>query len=395
MKKHWQHIIAMAMAAAALLPWRIMNKGSGTRSSDGSWYRINNAAEGDTSQPLEIEIYGEIGDWGKSAEQFLAELKNADDGQRPIVIAINSIGGEVGDGFAIHNALQRLGERVTARIDGFALSSAGIVAMGAHRVQMHDNAMLMMHNPWTWAAGDSEEFRKIADIMDQMVEGIVASFQHRQLSIDEAELRRMINAETWLTASEAKDMGFVDEVLTGTGSVSNTTSLRILNRYRNMPAAVKAQMDQQPDADPDPAPEADPPAEEEDAPDMVALAALATAECAKAGIANHAEHVIKASGLKDEAAVRAAIKRAKDIKDLCIVAKQLDMAGELIQGNGSADEARAKLFDKMVANSGQVEIINHPQVDDQPAPSARAVNPGDVYAKRRNQQQAASKGART
>ena len=56
MKKHWQHIIAMAMAAAALLPWRIMNKGSGSRSSDGGWYRINNAGTEDASQPLEIEI---------------------------------------------------------------------------------------------------------------------------------------------------------------------------------------------------------------------------------------------------------------------------------------------------------------------------------------------------
>lgn len=395
MKKHWQHIIALAMAAAASVPWRIMNKGAGARSEDGSWYRINNAAEDDATQPLEVEIYGEIGYWGTSAEQFLAELKAADDGQRPIVIAINSIGGEVGDGFAIHNALQRLGERVTARIDGFALSSAGIVAMGAHRVQMHDNAMLMMHNPWTWAAGDSEEFRKIADIMDQMLEGIVASFKHRDLNIDDAELRRMINAETWLTASEAKDMGFVDEVLTGAGSVSNTTSLRILNRYRNMPAAVKAQIEQQPEPDPDPAPESDPPAEPEDAPDMVALATLATAECAKAGIANHAAHIIKASGLKDEATVRAAIKRAKDIKSFCVLAKQPDMADALITGSATPDQARAQLFDKLVASSSQVEISNHPQVDDQPAPSAKAVDPGAVYAKRRNQQQAASKGART
>jgi ATP-dependent protease ClpP protease subunit len=397
MKKHWQHIIAMAMAAAALLPWRIMNKGSGSRSSDGGWYRINNAGTEDASQPLEIEIYGEIGDWGKSAEQFLAELKNADDGQRPIVIAINSIGGEVGDGFAIHNALQRLGERVTARIDGFALSSAGIVAMGAHRVQMHDNAMLMMHNPWTWAAGDSEEFRKIADIMDQMVEGIVASFQHRQLSIDEAELRRMINAETWLTASEAKDMGFVDEVLTGAGSVSNTTSLRILNRYRNMPDSVRAQVEKEPEqsADPD-VPPADEPATTEpqnsNDPEKAALAALAVAECSKAGIADHADVIIKASGLKDEAAVMAAVKQAKDVKALCVLAKQTDMAADLIKASATVDVARSKLFDKLVANSGQVEITNHPKVDDQPAPSAKAVDPGAVYAKRRNQQ-TASKGA--
>ena len=389
MKKHRQCMIALAMAAAASSPWRIMNKGTGDASKDGSWYRINNVAE-DPSKPLEVEIYDEIGTWGVTAKQFVDELKAADDGQRNIVIAINSIGGEMGDGFAIHNALQRLGERVTARIDGFALSSAGVVAMGAHRVQMHDNAMLMMHNPWTFAAGDSEEFRKIADIMDQMVEGIVASFKHRTLNVDDAELRRMINAETWLTAQEAKDQGFVDEVLTGAGSVSNASSLRILNRYNNMPAAVKAQMANPPADPPEPEPEPEPDPEG-DPPDMVALAALATAECAKAGIADQAQVIIQASGLKDEASVRTAVKQAKDVRALCIMAKQPDLAAGFIQDGLTPDVARGKLFDKLVANSGQVEINNHPPVDDQPAPSVKAVNPSAVYAARRNK--TASKGA--
>lgn len=399
MKKQLHCAIAVAMAAAATVPWRIMNKGDGASGpQDGTWYRFNNLAAEDQAAPLEIEIYGEIGSWGKTAAQFLEELKAADDGKRQIVVAINSVGGEVGDGFAIHNALQRLGERVTARIDGFALSAAGVVAMGAHKVQMHDNAMLMMHNPWAWAAGDSEEFRKLADIMDQMLEGIIASFKHRpNLTVDDAELRRMINAETWLTAAEAKGMGFVDEVLTGAGSVSNTTSLRILNRYRNMPDSVRAQVEKEPEqaADPD-VPATNEPATNEpqnsNDPDKAELAALAVAECSKAGIADHADVIIKASGLKDEASIKAAVKQAKDVKALCVLAKQADMAPDLIKACATVDVARSKLFDKLVANSGQVEITNHPKVDDQPAPSAKAVDPGAVYAKRRNQQ-TASKGA--
>lgn len=399
MKKQLHCAIAVAMAAAATVPWRIMNKGDGAAGpQDGTWYRFNNLAAEDQTTPLEIEIYGEIGSWGKTAAQFLEELKAADDGKRQIVVAINSVGGEVGDGFAIHNALQRLGERVTARIDGFAISAAGVVAMGAHKVQMHDNAMLMMHNPWAWAAGDSEEFRKVADIMDQMLEGIIASFKHRpNLTVDDAELRRMINAETWLTAAEAKGMGFVDEVLTGAGSVSNTTSLRILNRYRNMPESVRAQVEREPEqpADPDVPPTDEPTTTEpqnSNDPDKAALAALAVAECSKAGIADHADVIIKASGLKDEAAIKAAVKQAKDVKALCVLAKQAGMAPDLIKDCATVDVARSKLFDKLVANSGQVEITNHPKVDDQPAPSAKAVDPGAVYAKRRNQQ-TASKGA--
>ena len=80
------------------------------------------------------------------------------------------------------------------------------------------------------------------------------------------------------------------------------------------------------------------------------------------------------------------------MKALCVLAKQADMASELIKAGATVDTARSKLFDKLVANSGQVEITNHPKVDDQPAPSAKAVDPGAVYAKRRNQQ-TASKGA--
>ena len=67
----------------------------------------------------------------------------------------------------------------------------------------------------------------------------------------------------------------------------------------------------------------------------------------------------------------------------------VELAG---QACATVDVARGKLFDKLVANSGQVELTNHPKVDDQPAPSAKAVDPGAVYAKRRNQQ-TASKGA--
>ena len=101
--------------------------------------------------------------------------------------------------------------------------------------------------------------------------------------------------------------------------------------------------------------------------------------------------IIQASGLKDEASVRTAVKQAKDVRALCIMAKQPDLAAGFIQDGLTPDVARGKLFDKLVANSGQVEINNHPPVDDQPAPSVKAVNPSAVYAARRNK--TASKGA--
>ncbi len=390
MKKHRQYMIALAMATLAGLPWRVFNRSAGAEKEDEQWYRIDNNAS-DPGKPIEVLVYGEIGDWGITAEQFFRDLAAVDDGSRQIHVGFNSNGGDISDGFAMHNGLSRLGERCVGRIDGFALSAAGIAVTGCHKVLMADNAMFMMHNPMAWTGGDSDVFRKMADVLDQLVNGIIASFKHRPITASDDELRRMINAETWLTAAEAKDLGFVDEILAGSKPVTNHGDTRILNRYQNIPEVVKAVLKDEPvvpevDPEPDPDPEPD-----NDPPDMVALAALATAECAKAGIADQAQVIIQASGLKDEASVRAAVKQAKDVRALCIMAKQPDLAPDFIKDGLSPDLARGKLFDKLVANSGKVEISNHPAVDDQPAPSVKAVNPSAVYAARRNKN--ASKGA--
>lgn len=397
MSKHRHHklAIAMAMAALASSPWRVLNKAAGVPELQAEhWYSIRAEGEGQ-SKVIEVFIYGEIGFWGVTSGDFIRDLHEKDDGVSPVLVRFDTIGGDLFDGIAIHNTLRGLGERCTARIDGACWSAGSVAAAGAHRVLMAGNTLMMIHNPWTWMAGDSEELRKTADMLDKAREGILASYQHRALTIDEAELGRMLDQETWLTPQEALAAGFADEVIGTAQPLGQNAGLgKILNRYRNVPEAAQRFLAQreEPDAPP-PEPATDDNAD--DAHDMVALAALATTECTKAGIANHAEHIIKASGLKDDASVRAAIKRAKDIKDLCVLAKQPDMADTLITAGASTEQARATLFDKLVSNSSQVEISNHPRVDDQPAPSAKAVNPGDVYAKRRNQQQAASKGART
>lgn len=397
MRKHRHHnmAIAVAMAALASSPWRVLNKAAGVPELQAEhWYSIRAEGEGQ-SKTIEVFIYGEIGFWGVTSGDFIRDLHEKDDGVSPVLVRFDTIGGDLFDGIAIHNTLRGLGERCTARIDGACWSAGSVAAAGAHRVLMADNTLMMIHNPWTWMAGDSEELRKTADMLDKAREGIVASYQHRALTIDEAELGRMLDQETWLTPQEALAAGFADEVIGTAQPLGQNAGLgKILNRYRNVPEAAQRFLDKREEPD---SPPPEPAADDNigDTPDMVALAALATAECTKAGIANHAEHIITASGLKDDASVRAAIKRAKDIKDLCVLAKQPDMADTLITAGASTEQARATLFDKLVANSSQVEISNHPQVDDQPAPSAKAVNPGDVYAKRRNQQQAASKGART
>lgn len=364
---------------------RILNHAPGGTGGDAHWYRIQAAGEG-AERRIEIEVYGDIGFWGITAADFVRDLKAQDDGTSPITVAINSPGGDLFDGFAIHNALQRLGERVTARIDGACYSAASVIASGARHVAMADNALFMIHNPWTYAAGDSEELRKVADLMDQAFDGIVASYRHRPLTIDDAELRRLIAAETWLTAAEAKELGFVDEVIGGGTVKASLGQGRLLNRYQHPPKELLAQQDVPP-SEPTTAPEPEPAPVPE--PDAAALAAELAAGCQQAGIADLTDVLIKASGLKSRAAVQAELARAKAVRELCNAARLPGEATALITAGLDAEGARAKLFDKLVGN-GFGEIDNTPPTHQPPLSTATAVDPGAIYA-RRNQR--ASKGA--
>lgn len=356
------------------------------------WYSIQAAGE-EGGKPIEVYIYGEIGFWGVTSGDFIRDLKEIDDGVSDVLVHFDTIGGDLFDGIAIHNALRALGERCTGQIDGACFSAGSVAVCGAHKVRMADNAMFMIHNPWTYMAGDSNELRQMADMMDKAFEGIVASYQHRALNIDDAELRRMINDTTWLTASEAMTHGFVDEVFGEVAPLVNNAALgKILNRYRNVPEAAlrlvgEVEPAPPPEPDPTPDPEPDP---VPTTPEAAELAAKLAADCASAGLSNCVSYLIKASGLASADAVQTHFNRAKDVRAACLVAKRPDDAQALIEAGLTGEQAKAKLFEKLAANSGQVEISNLPPVDD--GPQAGAHQPptaNEVYARRRNN---ASKG---
>ncbi|SDH49398.1 head maturation protease, ClpP-related [Pseudomonas panipatensis] len=371
----------------------ILNKASASPELQAEhWYSVKALGEeSGAPKTIEVYIYGEIGFWGITSANFIEDLKAVDDGVSPVLVHFDTIGGDLFDGIAIHNTLRALGERCTARIDGACFSAGSVAACGAHRVEMANNALFMIHNPWTLAAGDAEDLRKLADMMDKAAEGIVASYQHRPLTIDDATLRQLISDETWMTAAEAKTYGFVDEILGAGEPVAMNASLgKVLNRYRNTPAAARALLENQGPAPADP-PANDPPADPPLSAEAAELAAELTAECAKAGLADCASHLIKASGLKSREAVHAQLDRAKAVKAVCLVANLPEEAQALIESGVDADGARLKLYDKIVARSSQVEIHNKTPLDDDPMSSTGdSLNPGDIYARRRTN---ASKGA--
>ncbi len=316
-----------------------------------------------------------------------------DDGASPVVVAFNSIGGDLFDGLAIHNALSRLGERCTGRIDALAASAASVAVCGAHRVVIAANAMLMIHNPYTFTGGDAEDFRRVADVLDQTLEAIIAAYKSKAPDIDEAELRRMVNAETWLTANEAVALGLADEVGDGLKVKACLGQGSVLQRFQNAPAELLAQLDEEPDVEPtDPVNLPDP------APvlDAAGLALMVTKGCAAAGISNLVDPILASTKLESEAVVTAALTKAKALHGLCVAARLPELTGEFLAAGLDEAAVRARLFDKLVSSGGGFEINNSLPLDDDPALTVKAkqVDTHSIWATRQAAQSGTSKGAR-
>lgn len=346
----------------------------------GSWYRVSNAANLAAGEPLQVDLMDEIGGWGVQASDFLRDLRAADDGQRPVVVNIASIGGDVWQGIAISNALRRMGDRVTACITSVAASIASVVAVGAHRVVMPENAMMMIHNPWAVVAGEADELREAADLLDKVKAALVATYRAKAPALSEDELAKMLSAETWLTAAEAHAMGLVDEVQPLLPIKASARLYAQCGRFKAAPAALLAAL--QPAADPAPAPAVDPVEDPAPAADPIALARLAASLCADKQLPVQAVSTVLATGVKSEADIRAGVERAVTIRDLCVTAKLPELALSLLASGLDVEAARARLFDKIVTNAG-VDLDNTPPAASTSAPRA-GLNVAAVYQKRRD-----------
>lgn len=203
-------------------------------SRNKTWFTIRNAATADA--PAEISIHDEIGSWGVSAKDFLAQLRSIA-AATPINLSIHSPGGEVFDGLAIYHALKARGN-VTVRIEGLAASMASVIAMAGTRIEMPRNAFLMIHNPSGFAMGDAADMRQLADLLDKIKSSLVAAYRDRTKKTDE-DIMDMMDAETWLTGEEAVEHGFADATTDEVAlSASAFKTARITAALRHAPRAL-------------------------------------------------------------------------------------------------------------------------------------------------------------
>ena len=197
------------------------------------WNFIKNEAE----NTGELQLYGEISDtswWGDeiTPKDFKADLDALGD-ISTLNVYINSPGGDVFAGQAIHSMLKRHSATVHVYVDGLAASIASVIAMAGDKIIIPENAMIMIHNPWTVTAGNAADLREVADRLDKINETIKSTYLSKA-KINEAKLTELMDAETWLSAREAVDYGFADEIEDAKDYAASLNS-RFLNFYKNMP----------------------------------------------------------------------------------------------------------------------------------------------------------------
>jgi ATP-dependent Clp endopeptidase proteolytic subunit ClpP len=186
-----------------------------------------------------ITIYTEIGGYwdGISANQFAKDLKALGDIDE-INLRISSPGGEVFDGQTIYTILKSHKARVIVDIDGLAASIASVIAMAGDEIRMADNALMMIHNAWGYGVGTAEDLRSTADLLEK-VNGTIIGTYVKRTGKDEADIVKMMDAETWMSAAEAKEHGFIDSI---TDALEMAASFDLSKfRYRNTPKAVVQQ----------------------------------------------------------------------------------------------------------------------------------------------------------
>jgi ATP-dependent Clp protease protease subunit len=133
-------------------------------------------------------------------------------GAGPITIWINSPGGDCVAAAQIYNMLMEYPGDVTVKIDGIAASAASVIAMAGTRVLMSPVSTMMIHNPLTVAIGDSEEMRKAIQMLDEYKESIINAYEIKT-GLSRAKLSHLMDAETWMNANKALELGFCNEIM--------------------------------------------------------------------------------------------------------------------------------------------------------------------------------------
>ena len=289
-----------------------------------SWYSIRATAKG-----AELSIHDEIGAYGVSARDFIAELGKLP-GDAALTLRLNSPGGSVFDAVAIYNALRRHAGPVTVSIDGIAASAASYIAMAGDSVVMPENAFLMIHDPSGLVMGTAGDMRAMAEALDKIAGALVKGYAAKSGKAED-DIAQLMAAETWFTAAEAVEAGFADTLAE---PVKIAASFDV-TRFRNAPAAVVAALAKTGDAESG--------AETTEAPETALVSDPV------------ADPPPEATTARTEA-----MDYARAVVDLCRLAGQPQMAAGFLEREVPLDEVRAALLTARAEADPEI-TAHHPQ----------------------------------
>ena len=174
-----------------------------------------NVMKNDEEKSAELILYGSIGSdeyWDDISDKaFKQDIENLGDVEN-ITLHINSPGGSVFSAVAIANTLKNHKAKITANIDGLAASAATIITSACDTVRMPKNALFMVHNPITFAYGNNQDMQKKLEMLNKVKNSIIETYLNKAKT-DKETLSELMDNETWMSAEEAKEYGFVDEIL--------------------------------------------------------------------------------------------------------------------------------------------------------------------------------------
>lgn len=158
-----------------------------------------------------LKIYDYVGKYEEVNTETIQEQLNSANG-KPLNIYINSYGGEVFEGFAIYNMLERYTGYKTVYIDGIGASIASVIAMCGNKIIMNEASMLMIHNASGCAVGTFKEMEQVAEALKKINE-VIRNVYKAKTNLTDEKLTELMDNESYLTAEECLQYGFADEIV--------------------------------------------------------------------------------------------------------------------------------------------------------------------------------------
>lgn len=208
------------------------------------FWSFRDAAKSESGE-TELEIYGPVSEFSwfgdevtpkAFKDQLYANGKNG-----PVTVRLNSPGGDLIAASVISATMKDYPGQITVKIDGMAASAAVMVALGGDRVKIQASAYMMIHNPMVGLLGyfNVDELKTMIDELKTIKGGIVEGYMAKT-KMDAEKLSKLMNDETWMTASEAVAYGFADEVISASSKVGSMVNFAnaLQSNYVNVPLAL-------------------------------------------------------------------------------------------------------------------------------------------------------------